>query len=349
MDEFSCSRNASLNWERPHAGLIAGDRHVERRPEMNLASIDLNLLVALEALLECRNVTHAGHYVGKSQPAMSRALAMLRGIFNDDLLVRASRGFVLTSQGERVAQMLPSVLNTIRKMVSLPTRGRRSKATVAMPDHQTLVLLPRLMQRAPQLEIVSQSLFKGTLQALEEGDIDLAVGQIAAAPLGYLRRSLYTDHFVCLLRHDHPALARERTMESFLALRHAAISSNSGSQVGPIHDELPELGSPDRNPMRFSNVLTAAMVAATSDLALVVPRRAAMRFSAMLPLTAIDLPMETKPYEIVLIWHERWHRDLEHKWLRGEIAAALTAGAGRHKHEGRQQNDGPAAYLSNLA
>ncbi|WP_281396732.1 LysR family transcriptional regulator [Mesorhizobium silamurunense] len=310
---------------------------------MNLASIDLNLLVALEALLECRNITHAGHCIGKSQPAMSRALSTLRGIFNDDLLVRASRGFVLTSQGERLAQMLPSALNTIRNMVNSTTRERRSKATVAMPDHQTLVLLPPLMQRAPDLEIVSHSLFKGTLRALEEGDIDLAVGQIVSAPPGYLRRSLYTDHFACLLRHDHPALAREWTMESFLALRHAAVSSDPGSQVGQIYDELPELGLPDRR-MRFSNVLTAAMVAATSDLALVVPRRAAMRFCAMLPLTAVDLPMKMKPYEVVLIWHGRWHRDLEHKWLRGEIVAALTAGSGAHKHEGLQQNDGVAAY-----
>ncbi|MER8377533.1 LysR family transcriptional regulator [Mesorhizobium sp. M0488] len=328
MDELSC-RNASQDWGRPHAGLVTRDHYVERRRDLNLASIDLNLLVALEALLETRNVTHAGLRVGKSQPAMSRALAMLRGIFNDDLLVRVSRGFVLTSQGERLALMLPSALNAIRKMVmdsSVNTGERLSKATIAVPDHQTLLLLPRLMQRAPHLEIASHSLFKGTLQALEEGDIDLAVGQIAAALPGYLRRSLYTDHFVCLLRHDHPALAQERTIESVMALRHAAISSESGSQLGQIYDALPELGSPDRR-IRFSNVLTAATVAATSDMALVVPHRAAMRFSAMLPLTAVDLPIKMEPYEVALIWHERWHRDPEHKWLRGEIAAALTKGA----------------------
>ncbi|AID34506.1 MULTISPECIES: LysR family transcriptional regulator [Mesorhizobium] len=328
MRELSC-RNAAQNCSRPHAGLLAPHHYVERRPNLNLASIDLNLLVALEALLEARNVTHAGWRVGKSQPAMSRALAMLRDIFNDELLVRGSRGFVLTSQGERLALMLPSALNAIRKILvdsSVPTGEWRSKATIAVPDHQTLILLPRLMQRAPDLEIVFHSLFKGTLRALEDGDIDLAIGQIAAAPPGYLRRRLYTDHFVCLLRHDHPSLAQERTIESVMALRHAAISSDSGSQVGQIYDVMPELGLPDRR-MRFSNVLTAAMVAATSDMALVVPHRAAMRFSAMLPLRAVDLPIKMEPYEVALIWHERCHRDPEHKWLRGEIAAALTAGA----------------------
>ncbi|BCH19737.1 LysR family transcriptional regulator [Mesorhizobium sp. L-2-11] len=328
MDELSCG-NASQNHDRPHAGLTARDHYVEQRPNLNLASINLNLLVALEALLAARNITHAGRRVGKSQPAMSRALAVLRDIFNDEILVRGSRGFFLTSQGERLALMLPSALNTIRKMVmesSVTTGEWRSKATMAVPDHQTLILLPRLMQRAPDLEIVSHSLFKGALQALEAGDIDLAVGQIATAPPGYLRRSLYTDHFVCLLRHDHPSLAQELTTENVMALRHAAISSDSESEVGQIYDALPELGLPHRR-MRFSNVLTAAMVAATSDMALVVPHRAAMRFAAMLPLTAVDLPIITNPYEVMLIWHERWHRDPEHKWLRGEVAAALTKGA----------------------
>ena len=84
--------------------LIGGDRYpAPPRPAMNLASVDLNLLVALEALLEHRNVTHAAQHVGQSQPAMSRALARLRGMFNDDLLVRTSTGLAPTPRGERLA------------------------------------------------------------------------------------------------------------------------------------------------------------------------------------------------------------------------------------------------------
>ncbi|WP_457813031.1 LysR family transcriptional regulator (plasmid) [Sinorhizobium meliloti] len=275
-------------------------------------------------------VTHAGQHVGKSQPAMSRALDALRGVFNDDLLVRASSGYVLTPEGQRLAELLPSALNMIRRMVtndSFTAKEWRSKTTVAMPDHQTMILLPRLMQRAPHLEIVPQSLSKSVLRGLEQGDVDLAVGQLDGVPPGYLRRSLYTDQFVSLLRHDHPALARAWTIESFMALRHTAVSSNSNNQGSRIYDELPELQLPDHNPMRLSHVLTAAMVVATTDLALMVPRRAANLISAMLPLTAVDPPLDLKPYEVMLIWHERCHHDPKHKWLRGQFAAAVAPGA----------------------
>ncbi|OOO52419.1 transcriptional regulator [Rhizobium laguerreae] len=297
---------------------------------LNLASIDLNLLVALEALLEYRNVTHAGHHVGRSQPGMSRALATLRSIFNDELLVRASTGYVLTPRGQGLAKRLPAAMNNIRDMMTegnLPKMEWGPKTIVAMPDHQTLVLLPHLLQRAPHLEIAPHSLFSGLLEGLEQGDFDLAVGQISSAPPGYLRRSLYTDQLVYLLRHGHPALAQDWTVESLKALRHAGTNSDLPIRDGRIYDELPYVDLPDQNPTRFSHVLTAAMVAATSDLALAVPRRAAARISEMLPLTAVDPPMEHKPYELMLIWHERCHRDPRHQWLRSEFVAAAAAGA----------------------
>ncbi|MBX5230687.1 LysR family transcriptional regulator [Rhizobium sp. NLR9b] len=297
---------------------------------MNLASIDLNLLVALEALLEHRNVTYAGQHVGRSQPAMSRALARLRDIFNDEILVRGSAGYVITPRGQRLAELLPAALNNIKTMViesNLPATKWGPQTVVAMPDHQTLVLLPRLLQRAPHLEIIPHSLCDDVLGGLEKGDIDLAVGQIVTAPTGYLRRILYTDQLMYLLRHDHPALAQEWTIENLMALRHTATRSDCLMQGGQIYDELPDLELPDKHPRRFSHVLTAAMVAAATDCALLVPRRAAIQISAMLPLTAVAPPAESKPYEVTLIWHERCHRDPKHKWLRTEFAEAAAAGA----------------------
>ncbi|MFC7556304.1 LysR family transcriptional regulator [Pseudoroseomonas wenyumeiae] len=120
------------------------------RAEINLAAFDLNLLVALDALLECRNVTHAGHRVGLSQPAMSRSLARLRGMLGDDLLVRSSTGLVPTPRAERLASALPPILAQIRELLgsrSLAPEDWRSKITLAMPDHQALVLLSRLLPR----------------------------------------------------------------------------------------------------------------------------------------------------------------------------------------------------------
>ncbi|MBB4233372.1 LysR family transcriptional regulator [Rhizobium mongolense] len=321
-------------WKRPHTRLIVEGSDAAQRPQMpNLASVDLNLLVDLEALLRYRNITHAAQHVGRSQPAMSRALSRLRGMFNDDLLVRGSGGLVPTLMAERLAKMLPSVLDAIRQTVncSVASMEWRWKVTMAMPDHQALVLLPRLLprlrERAPHLDMVTDPVLAGALRRLEQGEIDLAIGQIGAAPPGYLRRKLYADRFTCLMRHDHPVLEQEWTIGTFAALRHVAVASESNDRFHQIYDVLGESGVPNCDPIVVSNVLTAAVVIAATDLVLIVPNRIAAQIAAMLPLALVDPPMEPKPYEVALIWHERCHRDPGHRWLRREItAAARTAG-----------------------
>ncbi|MEI9425899.1 LysR family transcriptional regulator [Mesorhizobium sp. Cs1299R1N1] len=321
------SRDRASRSERPPR-IVNGARAT--RQQRMLASIDLKLLLSFEALLEHRNVTHAARHMSVSQPSMSRSLIRLRGIFNDDLLVRGSSSLVPTPQAERLAKLLPPVLNAVRTMIDRDCAlgAWRSKATMAMPDHQALILLPPLLpilrEHAPYLHIVTDSLLGGALSRLERGEIHLAVGQIDAAPLGYLRRTLYADRFACLLRQNHPALAREWTIETFATLNHAALASDSKDGFGRVHDELVKLDLLDRDPVLVSNILTAATAVAASDLVLIVPRRVATRVAALLPLQIVDPPVELTPYEVALIWHERCHRDPEHRWLRHEITAAAS-------------------------
>ncbi|RMI17394.1 LysR family transcriptional regulator [Pseudoroseomonas wenyumeiae] len=302
------------------------------RAEINLAAFDLNLLVALDALLECRNVTHAGHRVGLSQPAMSRSLARLRGMLGDDLLVRSSTGLVPTPRAERLASALPPILAQIRELLgsrSLAPEDWRSKITLAMPDHQALVLLsrllPRVRERAPALDVVVDSSLAGALKRLEQGEIDFAIGQIHDTPAGTYRRKLYDDRFACLLRQDHPALSQPWTPERFATLRHAVIAPGSEDSFGRIYDSLAGLHLPDRDPILVPNAMTAPMMIAETDLVLTVPHRVATRIAAMLPLQVMEVPMELPTYEVFLIWHERRHRDPEHRWMRAEIAAATLS------------------------
>ncbi len=299
---------------------------------INLASVDLNLLVALEALLEQRSVTYAGQRVGLSQPAMSRTLARLRDIFKDDLLVRTTTGVILTTCGEQLLRKLPPALAMIREILtprSFKPEATRLKMSVAMPEHQALVLLPQLMPRlratAPDLDFVVHSLLAGSLKGLENGEIDFVVGQVDDAPPGFFRRSLYTDRFVCLLRRGHPALRHTWTADRFSALRHAVIAPGSEERFGHVYDALSKLNLPDRDPLIVPNTMAAPMIVAQTDLVLTVPYRVALQASSMLPLIVKELPVEFPSYEVSLIWHERCHRSVEHSWLRAEIAAASVA------------------------
>ncbi|WP_084044617.1 LysR family transcriptional regulator [Ensifer sp. WSM1721] len=313
-----------------------------------LASIDVRMLLVLEALLEHRNVTHAARHLDLSQPSVSRALTRLRLIFNDDLLVRGSRGMVPTPHAECLAQMLPMVLNSIRGMVNCGVAQGKSRSTVriAMPDHQAIVLLPPLLpllhERASDLDIVTDSDLTGAVRRLEQGEIDLAIGQIGSAPQSYFRRRLYPDHFACLLRSDHPVLAQDWTIDTFTALRHAAVASDAKDGFDRVQDELAKLGVRDRDPVLVSNILTAALAIMATDLVLVVPCRVATKVAALLPLAIVDPPVDLSPYEVALIWHERCHRDPDHRWLRHEIAAAA---AEQSQQQARGQSINEASRL----
>lgn len=300
--------------------------------EVNLAGVDLNLLVALDALLRCRNVTHAGHQVGLSQPAMSRALARLRAMFHDDLLVRTPKGLVPTRRADRLSEALPPILHQLRDMITarpLLPHEWQTKVTIAMPDHQALVLLPRLLprlrERAPHLDLVADPLLAGALKRLEQGEIDFAVGQVSDTPSGTYLKKLYSDRFVGLLRRGHPALSAPLTAEGFAALRRAVVLPGADHGLRQIYDSLTQLELPDRTPVMVPNMMTACMMAAETDLVLTVPHRVAQRAAAMLPLAVAELPFEWPAYEVSLIWHERRHRDPEHRWMRAEMTAASLA------------------------
>ena len=300
--------------------------------QVNLAGVDLNLLVALEALLQERNVTISAGRVGLSQPAMSRALGRLRALFNDDLLVRSTAGFVLTRRAEQLASELPSVMAALRTLLgrSSPTvQGQRAVLTVAMPDHQSLVMLPRLLDRlrvrAPQMELVTQSLLTGTARRLEAGEVDLAVGCIKEAASGFYRRTLYTDRFVCLVRNGHPILAETWNADRFAALQHAVIASPAEEGFAQVYDTLSDLQFLGRDTLMVPNASSAPFIIAETDIALILPLRAARSAAAHLPLTVLEVPIHLPSYEVALLWHERSHRDTDCIQLRAEIAAVSLA------------------------
>lgn len=293
----------------------------------NLAGVDLNLLVSLEALLEHRNVTHAANKVGLSQPAMSRSLSRLRGMFNDDLLVRTSAGYVRTVRGEQLHDRLKVTLDAVREIISSRAAGSdewRSAIRLAIADHQALILLTQVLDRinagAMNTTMVTEPLTPNVIKRIETGELEMAVGQLDGMATGFYQRTLYTDGYGCLLRHDHPALQEDWTAEKFFALRHA-VSAGFDGERNPLADVLAEVPSRQRCVVS-PNTMGAALTVSESDMVLTVPRRVAVKMAALLPLRMVEMPVEAPPYEIRLLWHERTHRNTEHGWIRSQLAAA---------------------------
>ena len=299
--------------------------------EVNLAGIDLNLLVALGALLEERNVTRAAGRVGLSQPAMSRALGRLRALFDDRLLVRTSAGLEPTPRAEALAAPLRRVLAEVGRMVQPPDfdpAKQQGCVRLAMADYQSLVLLPRLLRHcereAPGLDLQVVPHGPDSVRGVESGAVDLAIGVFPDADSGFYRQTLYRDDFACVVRAGHPVLEGPMTAERYAALRHAFLTVAGDGRGGAVDEALESIGLSRRIGLRTPHFLAAPLVVAETDLVLTLPRRLAEQLRTFAPLAIFDPPVPLAGFAVSQLWHERRHEDPQHAWLRAAVLACAA-------------------------
>ncbi|MEC9432305.1 MAG: LysR family transcriptional regulator [Pseudomonadota bacterium] len=301
---------------------------------MKLRRLDLNLLVALDALLTERHVTRAGERIGLSQSAASSALRRLREALDDDILVRTPSGMEPTP---RALEMAAPVRRILRASERLLDAGRPfDPATSAlqlrlrMSDVLGALLLPGLMARlateAPGLRLDIVHLPpEATLAALEDDDIGLAVSMDLPHGGSIRRAALLRDRMVCLFDPAH-APPGPMTLERFLAARHlrVSISPNDGRYVDA---ELSRLGHVRHVALNAPHWLLAPRVLRGSDLVAVLSERLARRVAAEegAPLALAPLPFGAADFHWSLYWHRRTDRTPALRWLRARLAETAAA------------------------
>ncbi len=242
--------------------------------EVNLAGLDLNLLPALEALLRRRNVTHAASEVGLSQPAMSRALARLREIFGDPLLVRLGGGLAPTPLAETLAPKAGAALEGLRALFRAedfdPSTLHRS-IRFAAADAQTILLTPRLIARlqaeAPGVDLRFEPIGRDIMGRMEQGHVDLCFAT-AATPLppGAVSEPLASDRLALVMRRGHPAANRTWTVADYAAYPHATVAF-FGDRVSEIDARLAAAGVERRIALTTPHFMATIAAVAGSDLA----------------------------------------------------------------------------------
>ncbi|WP_244227461.1 LysR family transcriptional regulator [Corallococcus aberystwythensis] len=310
----------------------------ETPAEVDLSGINLNLMVALDALLQEAHVTRAAARVGITQSAMSHALAQLRELLGDALLIRGRGGMMLTPRAEQLCAPLKRGLAELRRALrheppfEPATASRRF--TVATRDYFGSVLLPGALEllgrEAPGVDLVVQHVEDNTYpELLERGEVDLAVivtPKVEASP-GLRQRKLFTEDFVCVVRKDHPAVRRKLDLHTYLELSHILISPR-GDGVGAVDRTLAQRGLPPRRiALRVPYFLIAPLVVTRSDYVLTAPRRLIAAFSEEYALQVFPPPLPVPPFNIVEVWHERFDGDPAHQWLRGLVARAVNTGS----------------------
>ncbi len=301
--------------------------------EVDLRRIDLNLLVALDALLDERSVTRAAIRLGMSQPAASRALGRLRALFSDALLVDGPGGYLLSARAEDLRPALRQTLAGIGAMLEAnafdPAEATGS-VRLLMTDLHAAVLAPRLIARlaveAPGLDLDILAPGPALMEALETDAADAVIGVIDEAPAGFRRRKLLDDRLVTFMREGHPAATRPFTLERYLALDHIVVSI-TGRGAAPVDDLLSAMGRSRRVRVRVPNFFAAVEIAACSDLVMTLPESLAQTAAGGSRFVMLPPPVDTGRFALNLLWHARHQDAPRHVWLRRLVVEAAEDSA----------------------
>ena len=294
---------------------------------MNLRSIDLNLLIALDALLSELHVSRAAERIGLSQPAMSNALARLRQILKDDLLVRTASGMQATPRARELAEPVRQTLHQMERMFEsdasfTPSDSNRT-FVIRLSDLLQLLLLPSLLAQvaheAPQVSFDVTHLSPArTVDALERDEIDLAVSMGLDHSSAIRSEMLFPDRMVCVMRKGHPLANKTMTLDNFLRLRHLKVSM-SPTDMRFADDVLKHMRLARDVAINVPTWLVVMHVLARTDYITVMPERLSAALAGK-TVVARDLPFASPPFHWALYWHRRYEKNPANRWLRDQIA-----------------------------
>jgi DNA-binding transcriptional LysR family regulator len=295
---------------------------------MNLAGIDLNLLVVFDALMTERQVTRAGERLGLSQPATSNALARLRSLTKDELFVRSSGKLQPTPVAIALAQQIQPALSQIQTALSTaqpfdPLTSDRV-FSIGMSDHVEFVLLPRLLEKlettAPHVKIQVRSGNRQQLLArLDRGEIDVMCGLFPDKIAWHEQQLLFREQFVCVCRRDHPSIGDSLSLEEYVNADHLLVSVQE-DMVGRVDYLLAQQNLTRNIAVSTPHFLVAPSILARTNLIVTLVQRVAQRFAPTLNLKILPCPLPLKGFSVFMRWHQSMRDRATNSWLRSIIA-----------------------------
>ncbi len=294
---------------------------------INLAGIDLNLLVVFDALMTEQHVTRAGKRLGLSQPATSNALSRLRNLVGDELFVRTTAGLRATPKAIALAQQLHPTLQQIQaalldRPTFNPVMSDRVFA-VGMSDYVEFTLLPKLMQTlqaiAPNVSLQIRSGDRQKLFSLmDSGEIDLACGFFPEQIQWHKEQFLFQDNYVCVCRRDRPTLENSLSLEEYLTASHLLVSIKE-DRVGRVDSLLAKQNLKRHIALSIPHFLTAPYILAQTDLVATLAERVAQTFIGDRGLKLLPLPLPLDAFSVFMRWHRSTDNSSDCQWLRSVI------------------------------
>jgi DNA-binding transcriptional LysR family regulator len=300
---------------------------------MSFNRLDLNLLRIFDAVYATRSVTEAAASLNMTQPAVSKQLNRLRESLDDPLFVRISDGMAPTPYADALSAPIRDAIGRIRDAVERqygfdPAKSART-FRIVLTDLGQMVFLPKLLEfigrEAPKVNIhvvqVPPSRLDGV--AFETGDVDLAVGYFAEFDAAIRQQVLFEEHYVGIVRRDHPAIRDTLSFAQFLATPQL-VYQPSGVGHAPQDDVVDRAffsaGVGRRVAVRVAHSMGISSIVSNTDLLIVVPQSLAIACGELIDVSVLDLPIQLPGFVIAQYWHERFDAEPGNRWLRSAFA-----------------------------
>jgi LysR family nod box-dependent transcriptional activator len=296
---------------------------------MNLRQFDLNLLLALDVLLQERNVTRAAERLFLSQPAMSGILSRLRNAFGDELLVRVGRNLEPTDFAVSIAERVHSCVLELEDLLedsrAFDHTSERRAFRISASDYSTLLLfspvVSMLLDVAPNMSAHFLRLDGTASERLGNGAVDFVILPAEIEP-GLPSTPLFDDTWVCAAWAEHPSLGEHLTIDEFLSHPHMSLNISDPGHAS-VADEFLARSGHERNIVASTESFTAApFLLRGTPLLTVLPRRLGEHMQSAAEVRLLELPFDVPPLREKLVWNPRFTASPGHTWMRELVAAA---------------------------
>lgn len=294
---------------------------------MRLGHFDMNLLFALDALLDSASVTAAAQRLGMAQSSTSSALARLREHFGDELLVPVGRRMALTALGQALRQPVREILlrseSAIERRPSFEPASSTRRFRVRASDYATTVLLApvvrRLAREAPGVQLRIANMSNDVPEQLRRGEVDLVIYPEEHRNPALPHQALFEDVCVCVIDAAHPTIGDSIDADTYFAHGHVAWDFGDDRLAAFEQMIAARHGRRRRIEVVTTNFNTLPQLVEGTPRIATVFRRLGALYARHLPLRLLPLPLDLPPLRELMQWHQHADGDAAHAWLRGLV------------------------------
>ena len=305
---------------------------------IDIRNIEINLLVAFDALYDTGNVSRAAERLSLTQPTVSGMLSRLRALFGDPLFVRTRHGVLPTPRADELRDPVKTVLANVEALVEPRTFDpATAELTISVSTNdymqQALIvpLVALLREQAPGVRLAVMPAYITELSGnLAYGGVDLAISTPEFTDPSLQREFLYTERYVCIVRDQHPHKGETLSLEDFCQYDHLLVAPTGGSFSGPTDEALNQAGARRRVSVSLPSFHVMLDTVRAGDFIAVVPQRLIPRRST--GLRVFPPPIQIPDFEVIACWHSRVDKSPPHRWLRGLLSQLANEQVGPPAH-----------------